>query len=187
MNIEEIKKELRKAKTFNDVTIIAENLICDLIPVINYRIFHNSLDSNDIRALGYTLYEVSVKADTKDLLIKKLLNKGFLYTYDIYFHPKRKEAWTFSQPFSSISSYVSLDGFGIDTKVLLEFITLKEYIDLLANKILNKYQKWIEYKNFVNSLIEKEKRFYEEELEESKRNMIIEEAIEEARRRGLIK
>jgi len=186
---EEIEKEFEKCITYSQVEALAENLTYKLIPEAkrsNWRARYTSLTRKDVEELGYNVFEIRIEED-KEKLVKKIKSEGFLYVYDIYFNPKTKEVWSIRNDYMGL--YVSIDeNTPLHTKENLEkFISLNEYKNLLVKKILERLTEWQSFKDFINSLIVKEKKFYEQQLEEEKKEEIIIKALEEARRRGIIK
>lgn len=165
MNKKQIIKMLKKGKTYKEVEKIAIKLAYKLNPLnkkykflINkkykYLIRFNVLYKEDLEKLGYNVFEVSVD-DFLEKFEKKLKEKGFIYTYDCYFKPGRKEVWSISYFRAVLCVFIPEKENEKDKKNFSKLVSLEQYINLIAEKVFKISLEWEKIKEFFNSLIDK--------------------------------
>ena len=177
MTIEEIKQTISQGKTYAEVEKIAETLTYELIPSFKksqWRTRYNSLTRLDFRTIGKTT--ISLKCNVEKDIFQWLFSLGYKRHF--------KDGIFFKKETNEIV-FVNCDFAFIDYNFTL--CTLEEYIEIVSSKILALVKKQEETREYVLGLISDKKELLDQITEQSMVESIIEEAIEKAKKNGLIK
>lgn len=190
MTTQDIRNRLKEAKDFKEAEKIAEKLTYE----VSYRHREDSwrarydwIKADDFEFLGWTVYCLGVK-DNK--FQKSLMGKGYVPLAHTSSWSKPDEKFLYDKDKKIIFQF---DDYGRGKDVSIEFyrvgdlITLNEYKSLLAHKLGLLVEKRDGLTAYIEGLIEKEKQWYEHVAEEETKEKIVAEALDEARREGLIK
>ena len=177
MTIEEIKQTISQGKTYVEVEQIAEKLTYELIPSLKksqFRTRYNFLNLLDFKSIGKST--ISLKCNTEKDVFQWLFSLGYERHFKdgIFFKKQTKEI-----------VFINTDSAFIEYNFTL--CTLEEYIEIVSSKILALVRKQEETREYVLWLISDKKELLDQITEQSMVESIIDEAIENAKKNGLIK
>lgn len=179
MEKESILQKLKEGDTFLNVEKIAEKLTYEISlssKRSNFRARYNFLSLNDFIQMGYD----AIWIDGNENSTKKfLLSNGYICSADSRVYSKGKEV-----VFIGKTTIVS-----VETYFNKEFTLclLSEYQELLATKIYDLVQKEKSQKDYILSLIQDKIELLEEIKNQEMVEQIISDAIENAKKVGLLK